>query len=1034
MKEIKKVLMFLVCLLALQGIEAQITVSGVITDADTGAPIPAITVVEEGTTNGTSADFDGNYTIDVPSNATLRFSSIGYTTQSIAVNGRTTINVVMQEDTEMLGEVVVTALGIKKETRALGYSITEVAGEEISEIKQVNAINSLQGKIAGVNITQNATGAAGSSRIVIRGPSSFGNNQPLYVVDGIPIGNDNNGSAGEWGGADGGDGIASLNSNDVESVSVLKGGAASALYGSRAANGVILITTKSGAEAEGFGVEFNSTVTIDQFDTSIQDFQREYGQGTFGEAPGSQDEALEDGYNSWGSRLNGGNVVQWDGTSRPYTNRGDNGKKFYRTGTTFFNTVAITDANEKTNYRFSATDITNTDIIPGASLNRKIFALNLGSTLAEKLTLNVNAKYSVEKTFGRPRLSDSPGNANFSVALLPANINVEDLAPGTNEDGSENLFTSNVFSQNPYFAANNFRNEDTRNRFIGSASLRYDITDWLYIFGRAGIDQYTRRGVEVEPYGTGYKPLGGMNDRERRYSQVDSDIMIGVDKDVTEKIGISAFVGANRNKIESEELTLGGNDFIVPGLEDIGNLANQSRSRTFSERAIGSVYGSAEFSYDGWAFLTVTGRNDWFSTLSFPGKETSNNEFYPSVNASVVLSDALDLPNVFDFLKLRGGYSEVAGGADEAYQLALTYQIFGQGHLGQPLGRISNSSLPNANLVPFSKKETEVGLDARMFNNRLTFDVAYYTNESSRLIVGVASSFTSGFQTAEANLGVIENKGFEFLIGGRPIVTENFTWNTSINGSYNSSEVVSTNADESEIQVGQPRTFSVEIKQIVGERFGTIKGRSFERDAQGRIVYDIDSDGVPLAREAADREILGEGIPPLTLGWTNTLTYKDWSLNFLIDGKFGGQIYSGTNAIAYGNGLHKATLEGRESGLTVTGVDAATGNEFTATVAPENLQTYYGRINDFAEPFVEDADYIKFRQLALGYSVPSRFLENTFLQSVNVQFTAQNLFYLMRSVDNIDPEAAYNAGNAQGLEYFGVPPTRTYGFNLNVKF
>ena len=279
MKEIKKVLMFLVCLLALQGIEAQITVSGVITDADTGAPIPAITVVEEGTTNGTSADFDGNYTIDVPSNATLRFSSIGYTTQSIAVNGRTTINVVMQEDTEMLGEVVVTALGIKRETKALGYSLTEVGGEEISTIKTPNAINALQGKIAGVNITQNSTGAAGSSRVIIRGNSTLtGNNQPLYVVDGIPIGNDNNGSAGVWGGNDGGDGISSITPDDIESVSVLKGGSATALYGSRGGNGVILITTKSGRDQKGFGVEYSTTVQFDKVNTDILDFQTEYGQ------------------------------------------------------------------------------------------------------------------------------------------------------------------------------------------------------------------------------------------------------------------------------------------------------------------------------------------------------------------------------------------------------------------------------------------------------------------------------------------------------------------------------------------------------------------------------------------------------------------------------------------------------------------------------------------------------------------------------------------------------------------------------------
>ncbi|MEZ4809335.1 MAG: SusC/RagA family TonB-linked outer membrane protein [Allomuricauda sp.] len=1037
MKEIKKVLMFLVCLCAFQGIKAQITVSGTITDSTTGAPVPGINVVQSGTTNGTSADFDGNYTIDVPSDATLIFSGIGFVTQNIAVNGRSTINVVMQEDTELLDEVVVTALGIKKETKALGYSITEVKGEEISNVKTTNAINALQGKIAGVNITQNSTGAAGSSRVIIRGNSTLtGNNQPLYVVDGIPIGNENNGAASLWGGNDGGDGISSLTADNIESVSVLKGGSATALYGSRGGNGVILITTKNGSKQEGFGVEYSTTLNFDKVNTDLLDFQTEYGQGTQARKPANELEAFDLGLSSWGARLDGTPVVQWDGVERPYSYVGNNMDHFYRTGSTFINTVALSNGSENSNFRFSVSDLTTDDIMPNSKLNRKTFSLNAGAVLAKKLTAQVNAQYSVEDTKNRPRLSDAPGNANFTVGLLSPNVDVRFMDPGANEDGAERGYSTNIYSQNPYWAAYNFRNEDTRNRIIASTSLRYDILDWLYISGRVGTDHYTRKSTSVEPWGTAYILLGSINEVERRYTQIDSDLILGVEKDINDEFGVSAFFGANNNKIEYEELTLGGSNFIVPGLEDIANLVNQTRSRVFSEREIASLYGSVEVSYNNYAYLTFTGRNDWFSTLSFPGKTTPNNDFYSSINGSLILSDIFTMPSYVDFLKLRGGWAQTAGGADQAYQLALTYEIFGQGHLGQPLGRVApidgQNKVPNANLVPWNKSEVEVGFDARLFGNRLSLDFAYYTNETTRDIVNVTTSVASGYDSATANLGKIENKGVEVLLSGTPIRTGDFQWTTSINAAFNEGMVTATNPENQPVSLDEPRTQNVRIQHIVGEPYGVIVGTSFVRDDAGNIVYDISS-GVPLAVQG-ERKILGEGVPPWTLGFTNTFQYKNFNLNFLIDAKFGGQVFAGTNAVAYGNGLHQATLAGRENGLSVSGIDTATNQPFTITVAPEDLQTYYGRISSIAEQFVEDADYIKFRQLSLGYTFPSSILDKTFLQSVTVSFIGQNLFYLKRSVDNIDPESAYNAGNSQGLEYFGLPSTRSYGLSCNIKF
>jgi outer membrane receptor protein involved in Fe transport len=385
------------------------------------------------------------------------------------------------------------------------------------------------------------------------------------------------------------------------------------------------------------------------------------------------------------------------------------------------------------------------------------------------------------------------------------------------------------------------------------------------------------------------------------------------------------------------------------------------------------------------------------------------------------------------FLKLRGGYSEVAGGARDPYQLALTYEIFGQGHLGQPLGRISGNSVPNADLVPFNKSETEIGLDARFFQNRLSLDLAVYKNNTTNDIVPVTTSITSGYGSALANIGEIENKGIEVLLSGTPIETANFRWNTNANVTFNEGRVLATNEEEGSIGLGEPRTRNVEIRQIVGEPYGAIFGVTYVRDDNGNIVYDISDDGVPLA-QLGDREILGEGVPPWAIGFSNTFSYKNFSLYALVDGKFGGQIFSGTNTVAYGNGLHKATLEGRENGLPVSGIDAETNQPFSITVAPEDLEIYYGRINDIAEEFVYDSDFINFRQLSLGYSLPTNILDRTFLTSLNISLIGNNLFYLKRSVDNIDPESAYQAGNAQGLEYYGVPTSRNYGLSLNAKF
>ncbi|WP_192807511.1 SusC/RagA family TonB-linked outer membrane protein [Croceivirga radicis] len=1032
MNQMTKYLLIALACLGIQGAVAQ-TITGTVSD-EAGMPLPGVNVVEKGTSNGTSTDFDGNYAINVSSdNAVLVFSALGFKTTERSVSGAS-LNVTLAEDAELLGEVVVTALGIKKETKALGYSLTEVGGEKLSEVKQVNAINALQGQVAGVNVTGAATGPSGTSKVVIRGVSSLsGTSQPLYIVDGIPINNQNLGSASRWGGSDYGDGISSINADDIESVSVLKGGAAGALYGSRASNGVIVITTKSGKKQQGLGVELSSSVQLESVNTDLYEFQNQYGQGLNGVAPTTQQEALDAGMQSWGSRLGSvSTAAQFDGVNRPYVDTGDNVSRYYRTANTLINTVAISKAGEGYNLRFSATDLNNNDITPNSGLNRKSFSLNGGAVLADKLTLDVAGKFVVEKVNNRPRSSDSPGNGNFSVVLSPSNINVLDYQPGIAEDGTEFRISSNTFQQNPYWTAYRFSNESRKNRFIGSSTLRYQITDWFYLMGRAGIDNYTARITSVEPFGTAYKPLGGMQEQTFNVSTVDADFIIGIEKDITENFSNTTILGANSNSLKNEFIQLVGNEFVIPSLEDIANVANRQYSYSDSRVKRNGLYFSTEFAYKNYLYLTVTGRNDWFSTLSKAGKSAPNNYFYPSANASFVFSDAFELPSWFNFGKVRAGYSDVGGGANDPYQLSLNYAINdtynGRG-TGVSIGSISNSGVPNENLEPFSKKEYEVGLDMRFLNNRLGLDLAYYSNKTTNDIVGINTSQASGYNSAFINIGELTNKGVEVLLTGKPVVSENFSWDINYNMTYNENEVVKTDPDGNPIFPGDAAYgVNSQAGYLEGYPAATLYGTTFVRDEDGNIQYD--SDGTPTV---GDNDVIGNGIAPWTMGLTNTFRYKNVNLSFLIDAKFGGEIFSGTSAFANFYGASKNTLVGRENGLPVSGVDAD-GNAFSTTIPAENVNIYYQRLYSIAEANVQDADFIKFRQISLGYQFPSAMLEKTFIKNASISLIGRNLFFLMRKTENIDPESAYNNTVANGIERFGLPSTRSYGLSLNVKF
>lgn len=1030
----KFILIIFLLTVGLSAAMAQRVITGVITSSD-GNPLIGANVVETGTANGVSTDIDGTYSITVGDNAVLEFSYTGFETQSLTVGTSDVINIVLLEGVA-LGEIVVTALGIEREKKALGYSVTEVGGEDFTEAREINIANSLSGKIAGVNVSNIASGPAGSSRVIIRGNNSLtGNNQPLYVVDGIPIDNTNLGAAGMWGGSDGGDGVSSVNPDDIETISVLKGNSAAALYGSRASNGVILITTKGGSQREGIGVDLSSNFTFENI-INTYDFQDEYGSGNRGARPSSQQEARDFGLSAWGERLDGSSVVQFDGVSRPYSAVGDNLAAYYRTGGTWTNSISLYGGQEEYDFRLGITNLQNDGIVPNSGVDRNTFTTKVRARFFDRLSASMSGSYSVEDVQNRPRLSDAPGNANYIVANLPPNVSVEDMAGpngnGTNEDGVELETDGSIFVTNPYFAARRFETSDKRNRLIGNFTLRFDFTDWLYIQGRIGIDQYTSRRRNLTPYGTGYSPMGQLSEQDRRFTEVNKDFLLGVDKKFG-AIGLNAFVGGNQMDNMRENLGGSGSQFSIPFLETLSNLANQSPIYSISEKAINSVYGSIELSYNDILYLTGTARQDWFSTLSNIAVDDEDNAIlYPSVSASFIFSDAFEMPSWLTFGKIRGSWAQVGGDTDP-YNLALTYGLVGQGHLGNPLGRIAQGRIPNANLVPLSNTEVEIGVDLRLLKNRLGIDFAYYDRKTEDDILFASVSQTSGYGSQVVNVGEVTNNGIELLITGTPVRTNDLTWEVTFNLAKNNSNVSSlldpenddlAGTDQAEnLRVAEARSRNAYIHHIEGFPYSAIMGFRYARDASGNIQ--LDDNGLPMQ---GDFGVLGVGVHDLTGGINNTIRYKELSLSFLLDFKSGGDIYSGTNRTAYGAGLHMKTLEGRESG-TVTLADGQ-----TTTLAPNDVQDYWSRVASITEEFVYDASFLKLRQLTLSYSLPRSIIGNTPFTRASVAFVGRNLWLISSNVDNIDPEATYNNANGQGLEWYGVPQTRTFGFDLNLSF
>lgn len=1007
---------------------AQGTVRGTITSKTDGMPLPGVNVLIKGKSVGTTSDVDGKFAIQASSGETLVFSYIGYTVQEVAVSSQTEINISLEEDVTSLQEVVVTALGISKESRKLGYAVTTVNGDQLNKARETNVALSLQGTVPGLTVRGTNGGPGGTAQMLLRGIASMNSGgNPLIIINGIPMDNTQRGSAGEWGGGDNGDGIGNLNPDDIETMTVLKGQSASALYGTRASNGVIMITTKKGKKND-FSVEYNMNYMTDHA-MNLTDFQYEYGQGTGGIKP-TAGTALATTRLSWGAPLDGSLTPQFDGNQYPYSAQRNNIQDFYRMGSTFTNTVSVSKGTESGSFRLSLSNLDNKSMVPNSGLGRKTFNLSIDQKITNKLSVTAVANYIDEKSDNRSYLSDGPMNAN-NILFLASNVNQKILAPGfdASNNGAEVRWSDDEYVTNPYFVTSQFENDFGRRRLISSITTRYDINSWLYAQGRVGYDLSNDKQFTVTPWGTAYQTQpagsGSMGQNQSQRSELNLEAIIGLNKKISSDLSVDALVGGNIRKNEFESVSIGGSIFTLPYLYTFGNLVNRNgNGYGFSEFAVNSGFYSADFSYKDFLTVSTTGRYDDYSTLysrDNPDKQTGI--FTPSVSASFLFTELKDMGKL-SFGKVRASVAQTAGDGPAPYSTDVIYNL-GNPFNGIPLGSFS-TGLPNSTLRPFAFTEIELGTELKFFQNRLAVDIAWFNRKTSNEIMNGSLSIASGGTGGFVGTGSTMNTGLEIQLRGVIIKNADFEWSSTLNFTNIKNEIVSTDANNNILQLGYNRAslgnaFTAFVPGLPGPQ---IMAYDYRRNSNGDIV--VDGNGVPLR---GDLKPQGTVLPTTFGGLMNQLSYKGINLSFLVDYSFGNKVLSATEHYSIARGLNKITLEGRD-GIT-TGVTESGG----ANTVEASAQAYYTAIaRQITSSNVVDGDFIKLRQVTLGYSIPGSKLGKLPFESIQFSVVGRNLAILMRKAKNIDPESGFGSTPRYfGIEGTGLPSARSYGFNVNFK-
>lgn len=1017
-------------------------INGTVTDGV--ETIIGANVKVKGQSVGTLTDMDGRFQLDVEPGTELVISYIGY--EEVTIKASPNMIVVLKEDSKALSEVVVTALGIQRERKALGYALSEVKGEELTKAKETNVMNSLAGKVAGLVVNQTAGGPAGSTRVLLRGNTEMtGNNQPLYVIDGVPLDNTNFGSVGTEGGYDLGDGISAINPDDIENMTVLKGPAAAALYGSRASHGVILITTKK-AEKDRVSLEYNGSFTIDTQLAKWNDIQQVYGMGYGGQYSRT---AVSGTNMSWGPKADDVLVEYFDKEKRPFLMYPNNTSSFFRTGLTAQNTAILSVNSGKTGMRFSFTDMRNKDILPNTHMSRDNFNLRV-NTSAGPVDFDFTANYTREDVKNRPALGDSQSNVGKNLMTLASTYNQAWLRHYETSDGDYANWNGNdQYNKNPYWDLYKNKNTTEKDVFRLTGKIIWNIDEHLKLQGTIGTDINNMTFQDFTAKTTPGKAAGQLQEQLFNNRTLNAELLALYNRSFGD-FDVNATLGGNIFKVNNKTNILTGMNQQMKDIVAIMNYGEQSIQQNTYKKQINSLYGSASVGYLHTYYLEGTLRRDQSSTLP-----TQHNVYvYPSFSGSFIFSEFIQNKKIINYGKVRASWAQVGSDTDP-YQLALNYTTGKYSYSGYTIGMINNTTQPNKDLKPTRTNSYELGLEMKFFNNRLNLDVTYYNQVSKNQIIGLASSATSGYQYRLINAGKIENKGIEVALNGRILQVKDFAWDAGVNFSKNYNKVRELTDGMDYFELEKATWCGVSVGAEVGKNYGSIVGKDFKRNDQGQVIINPDS-GLPLIDDQT--KTLGNASWDWTGGFYHTFTYKNFRLSAGFDVKVGADIFSMSMRSAYQTGKAKATLAGREEwyrseearqaagmtiaewreagkceGYVVPGVIENSDGTYTQNTIPVNPEAYWKSAADNAPSmFVYDNSYVKCREITFGYNFPEKWLGN-FVKSLSLSFVARNPFIVWKRIPNIDPDSGYNTSGL-GLEYGSLPSRRSYGLNVNVKF
>ena len=1007
---------------------------------DEFGPVAGASVVIKGTTTGTMTDMDGHFTLEgVKKGDIIQISFIGFATQDIPYTGQATLNVKLVEDAQKLDEVVVTALGMKRDKKALGYAMQELKGDELLSSREPNLANSLSGKVSGLQIVRSSNGVGGSSKIVLRGNNSLtGSNQPLIVVDGTPMDNFTGGVDDVWGnsGADMGNGLSDINPEDIESMTVLKGASAAALYGSRAGNGVILITTKSGKKNEGLGITVNAGITTESIFLK-PDLQNSFGQGSVG-AYDNQSRL------SWGPKAEGQMVSDWLGRQVPLKTY-DNIDAFFNTGTSFNEGVSFQQNIKGTSVFSSINRSDDAGITPESKLNKTNITLRATTFLdeAEKWKIDAKVNYINMNAHNRPIQGVNPSNAFNTIYNLPRSLNVAEFKQDVDEQGNMIWWDASKNPQeNPYWVTKYRQNNDTRNRLLGNIALKYAPTNWFDIELRGGTDYYTTTKNEKVYAGGNTTPSGLYNEGSETFYENNYSFLATARKDnLIDRLGGFVTFGGNLMMQKRTKMNASAGELLVPNLFSLNIGINKPTvTSELIRRKMNSLYGSLQLNWDGYLFLDVTARNDWSSTMS----KANRSYFYPSVSLSGVISDMVpklggQMPEWFTSAKVRASYAEVGNDLDP-YQLYNNFTVGKDenGNTTSAPGNVLFDSTVRSELI----KSWEAGFDVRFFNNRLGLDAAWYKTNATRQLLNLPMDPFSGYSSRKVNAGNIQNEGIEISLNGAILDNpKGLSWNSTAQFSLNRNKIIDLYPG---VTLYDIKTLdAIQIVAVQGSYYGDIYGQTFQRVEDkndpnyGKII--VGEDGLPLITTGKSK--VGNQSPDWMLGWTNSFAYKGFNLSFLVDFRIGGDLYSATASNLYVRGNAAGTVvNGNRQDFVVPNSVVQTSNGYAENKVPVTHQNYWERIGStgnygLPEMFTYDATNIRLRNITLGYDFNRAMLQKTPFQRLRLSATCNNVWMIHYNLPGIDPESVSATNtNATGFENGAAPTSRSFTFNVTVGF